>query len=118
MSETNTKEMIPDYHRFIPETELDARIKGLQTRLDNAEMDGALIVQKADRYYYTGTTQQGWLWVPAQGAPLFMVFKDPDRAREESGLAHIIPLISPKKIPDTLAEFGAELPGAWAWNWM
>ena len=100
----------PAYQRFIPETELEARIKGLQIRLDEAEVGGALIVQKADRFYYTGTTQQGWLWVPAQGAPLFMVFKDPDRAGAESGLAHIIPLISPKKIPGTLSEFGAALP--------
>lgn len=106
---THTAEQNP-YQRFIPESELQTRINGLQNRLDRENLDGALIVQKADRFYYTGTTQQGWLWVPAEGAPLFMVFKDPDRARAESGLPHVVPLLSPKKIPEKLAEFGLDLP--------
>ncbi|WDP91755.1 MAG: aminopeptidase P family protein [Desulfobacter sp.] len=94
------------YRRVIPRQEIDNRIQGLQRRLARQEMDGALIVQKADRYYYTGTTQQGWLYVPADGDPLFMVFKDLDRARAESSIESILPLMSPKKIPATLEEMG------------
>jgi len=44
------------------------------------------------------------------GDPVFMVFKDIDRARAESGLEQILSLISPKKIPDTLEGLGISLP--------
>ena len=97
---------------FTPASEITHRIQGLQTILDGLDLDGALILQKVDLFYYTGTTQTGWLYVPAQGAPLFMVFKDLERARAESGLDpdRIVPLLSAKKIPDTLEEFGFNLP--------
>ena len=47
-----------------PKEELDRRIKALQTRLAEAKIDGALVVQNADLYYFTGTVPQGWLFVP------------------------------------------------------
>ncbi|MCG8615964.1 MAG: Xaa-Pro peptidase family protein, partial [Desulfobacterales bacterium] len=42
--------------------------------------------------------------------PLFMVFKDVERAAAESSLKEIIPLLSPKKIPETLSGKGIALP--------
>lgn len=99
------------YTRLTPATELDARIQGLQRILETKNMDGALIVQKADLFYYSGTTQQGWLYVPGQGDPVLMVFKDFQRAAQESALDQIIALISPKKIPDILEGLGICLPG-------
>ena len=98
------------YTRLIPAAELEKRIQGLQQCLAVHDIGGALIVQKADLFYYTGTTQQGWLYVSVQGDPVFMVFKDFDRARTESGLEQILSLISPKKITDTLAGLGIPLP--------
>lgn len=98
------------YRKLIPDQEIDHRIQGFQDVLARENMDGALIVQKADRFYYTGTTQQGWLYVPVQGDPVFMVFKDEARAREESGLKHIMPLMSPKKIPGVIKDKGIGLP--------
>jgi len=98
------------YTRLTPVTELETRLKGLQQRLSTHDIAGALIVQKADLFYYTGTTQQGWLYVPVMQDPVFMVFKDLDRARAESGLEQILSLVSPKKIPDTLKGLGISLP--------
>jgi Xaa-Pro aminopeptidase len=98
------------YTRLTPVAELETRLKGLQQLLSIHDIAGALIVQKADLFYYTGTTQQGWLYVPVMGDPVFMVFKDLDRARAESGLKQILSLISPKKIPDTLKGLGLSLP--------
>ena len=98
------------YTCLTPKPELDERISGLQNILNSANLDAALIVQKADLFYYTGTTQQGWLYVPVDRAPVFMVFKDIDRARSESNLENILPLISPKKIPDTIAGLGYPSP--------
>ncbi len=102
--------MYSSCHQLIPTLEINQRIKGLQIILAKEDIDEVLIVHKADRFYYAGTTQQGWLYVPVQGNPLFMVFKDVDRARAESGLENIVPLLSPKKIPDTLAGHGHKLP--------
>jgi Xaa-Pro dipeptidase len=98
------------YTRLVPETELEVRIHKLQGVLSSLDMDGVLIVQKADLFYYTGTTQQGWLYVPAQGDPVFMVFKDLQRAVAESGLKQILGVISPKQIPDTLKGLKIPLP--------
>ncbi|MBA3012688.1 MAG: Xaa-Pro peptidase family protein [Proteobacteria bacterium] len=99
-----------DYTRLTPASELDARIQGLRQILSNQDIGGALIVQKADLFYYTGTTQQGWLYVPVQGDPVFMVFKDLARAKAESGIDQILFLISPKNIPDTLAKLKIPFP--------
>lgn len=98
------------YRQLIPGKEINRRIKGLQDRLGSDNMDGALIVQKADRFYYTGTTQQGWLYVPADRDPVFMVFKDPERAAAESVIAPVIPVLSPKKIPEVLKSRGILRP--------
>ena len=98
------------YTRLTPASELDARICGLQKILASLDIGGALIVQKADLFYYTGTTQQGWLYVPIQGDPVLMVFKDLARAKAESGLNQILGLISPKKIPDILKGLNFSLP--------
>ena len=77
--------------------EINHRIKALQNHLRKRGEDGALILQKTDFFYFTGTVQQGWLYVPADGAPLLMVFKDFHRAETESPIAHVISLVSPKK---------------------
>ncbi|WP_022665037.1 M24 family metallopeptidase [Desulfospira joergensenii] len=97
--------------KITPVTELENRIKGFQDRLSRQGIEGALIIQRADLFYYSGTTQSGWLYIPADGRPLFMVFKDINRAGNESGLDRIIPLLSPKKIPAALEEQGYRLPG-------
>ncbi len=99
-----------EYTRLTPVSEIEKRIQGLQQSLSTNDICGALIVQKADLFYYTGTTQQGWLYVPVQGDPVLMVFKDFQRAKAESGIKQILALISPKKIPDTLAGLKISLP--------
>ena len=48
-------------------------------------LERALILQKPDLFYYSGTTQAGCLYIPADHAPLFMMFKDFDRDEAESG---------------------------------
>ncbi len=98
------------YNRTTPEPEQQARISEFQKRLENSHVDAALILQKADMFYYSGTVQQGWLYIPVQGKPLLMVFKDFDRSKAESGLDQVISMVSPKDIPSTLSEFGYRIP--------
>lgn len=93
-----------------PGEELLARITRLQAVLGETEIDGALIVQNTDLYYFGGTSQQGWLYIPAEGAPLLMIFKDYDRAAAESSLENIASIVSPRKIPQLLQQNGYQLP--------
>ena len=73
-------------------------------------MDGALIVQKTDLFYFGATSQQGWLYVPVDGKAILMIFKEYARAREESPLEEIVSVVGNKKIPAILAEYGYTLP--------
>lgn len=100
-----------EYSRTVtPASELYARITKLQQSLQKKDVEAALIVQKTDLFYFSGTSQQGWLYVPAEGSPLLMVFKEYERAAVESQLEDIVSLVSPKKIPETIVERGYTLP--------
>lgn len=96
--------------RITPASELQARIAALQTEMGAAAVDGILMLQNADLFYFTGSIQQGVLYVPAQGEPLYLVRKDHGRARMESGLQQVLPLGSPKEIPERLSDFGITAP--------
>ncbi|MDA3789826.1 MAG: Xaa-Pro peptidase family protein [Desulfobacula sp.] len=99
-----------EYSMSTPESELKSRIVNLQQRLGENKVDGVLILQKTDLFYYSGTAQQGWLYIPASEDPLLMVFKDYERARQESGMRRVVSLVSPKEIPETLLAFGYGIP--------
>jgi len=90
--------------------EIESRLRKLQSELRKKDIQGALIVQNTDLYYFSGTSQQGWLYIPGEGKPLLMIFKEFERARAESPLEDIVSLVSPKKIPQTLEGHGYTLP--------
>ncbi len=94
--------------RYTPKAELDQRITKLQEGLKQQNIDGAVIVQNADLFYFTGTVQRAHLFVPAQGKPLLMVKKNLERARLESSLEgeRIIGLESLKEIGAVLHAYG------------
>ncbi|HKJ63907.1 MAG TPA: Xaa-Pro peptidase family protein [Desulfopila sp.] len=94
-----------------PAEEILPRVARLQSALQEADIDAALIVQNTDLYYFSGTSQQGWLYIPAEGEALLMVYKEFERARAESPLERIVSLVSPRKIPATLEDYGYRLPG-------
>ena len=93
-----------------PQPELDFRIKKLQDYLVQNNIDAALVLQRVDLLYFSGTFQQGSLYIPASGDPLLMVHKSTERARAESGIEQILHLESPKKIPGILKANGYPLP--------
>ena len=93
-----------------PKSELDLRINKLQDYLNQHDIDAALILQRVDLFYFSGTFQQGSLYIPAQGDPILMVHKSTERARAESGIDNIVPLESPRKIPAILKTNGFPLP--------
>jgi Xaa-Pro aminopeptidase len=93
-----------------PLSELNNRINRLQSKMAGHNLDGILIIQNSDLFYFSGTTQQAHLYIPVSGLPLLMVRKDLDRARAESALEQIAPLPSPRKIPEILRDHAFALP--------
>jgi Xaa-Pro dipeptidase len=93
-----------------PKEEIENRIAGLQRMLAQKGFDAALILQRVDLFYFTGTIQQASLYVPAAGEPLLMVNKILSRAKAESPIGRIVPLGSPKTIPDKLKKSGLSVP--------
>jgi Xaa-Pro dipeptidase len=74
------------------------------------DLEAVIILQNADLFYFTGTIQSGNLYVPLEGEPLYMVRKDLQRARGESGLKKVMAFSSMKEIPALLADFGYPQP--------
>jgi Xaa-Pro dipeptidase len=96
--------------RITPLTELDRRVRSLQQQMNAAGLDAVLMMQNADLFYFTGSIQQGVLYVPASGEAIYMVRKDYTRARMECGLKEIVPFRSPKDIPGILSDFSRQMP--------
>ncbi len=63
----------------VPPTELTARVARLQELLAGADISLALIRQPTDLFYYTGTVAEGFLAVPAEGRPRFLVRRPRER---------------------------------------
>ncbi|MDL2321737.1 Xaa-Pro peptidase family protein [Desulfosarcina sp. OttesenSCG-928-B08] len=93
-----------------PLSELTARITNLQASLRTMGMDGAMILQNTDLFYFSGTIQQGHLYIPAEGKPVFMVHKSFPRARMESSLGTLIRLDSPKSVMSLIQKNGLKPP--------
>lgn len=90
----------------VPQTEIETRISRTQAALAAQGIDCAIVVQSADLVYLTGTAQQGHLLLPAVGEPLFLVRRDPVRARAESPLPQVKSSTSLRSLPDYLARLG------------
>jgi len=93
-----------------PKTELDQRIKKLKDCLQKKDIDAVLIMQRADLFYFTGTIQQSFLYIPDTGEPVLMVNRNTERARAESYIDNIVHIDKPKQIPDILASGGYRVP--------
>jgi Xaa-Pro aminopeptidase len=93
-----------------PKVELEQRIFNLQKYFKKENINGALILQIADLFYFSGTIQQARLYVPAEGDPVLMVRKSYDRAKAESSVKKIVYLSRPSDIPDILKANGHALP--------
>ena len=86
------------------ENEIRDRIQRFQKRLSAQGVDGALIVEKTDLYYLSGTKQDGHLFVPSGDVPLLMVRKDFERAVSESALEEILPLTGYSELPHLISK--------------
>lgn len=95
---------VPSFHELTPVSELYGRISIAREYLSEMGLSGALVVQPADLFYFTGTLQSGHLLIPPKGEPLLMVRRDLDRARAESGLRDIVGLKRFGELPELVAD--------------
>jgi Xaa-Pro dipeptidase len=95
---------------FVPSAEIENRLHCLQELMGQEGLDAVLICQNVDLFYFSGTMQPAFLYVPFQEEPLFFSRKNIERAQEESPLNTVLPLGSSKTIPSLLQEKGLPLP--------
>ena len=94
-----------------PREEIQSRIFRFQKSLQDNNVDGALISQNVDLFYFAGTIQPSYLFIPANGEPVLAVQENLDRAVKESGLSQIVPLKSSHQLNQTLSDFNCSVRG-------
>ena len=94
----------------VPAAEIEQRISRIQTELQEKEVNGLFIVQRVDLFYFSGTSQSGFLYIPAEGAPLLFIKKYMPRARDESSIRDIIEITSIKEVPGLIDDAYGGLP--------
>ena len=67
-----------------PKSEIDDRIQRLQLQM--GDMDGAILFHAVNMCYFSGTAQDGLVYIPKEGEPTVMIKRSLERAREESPL--------------------------------
>lgn len=95
----------------VPREEISQRVGNFQSYLSSRDLQGALIFQNVDLYYFAGTIQSSILFIPPTGEPLLMVLKGHERARAESCLDHVVAVHDRGRIKDLLAPFHLEKAG-------
>jgi Xaa-Pro aminopeptidase len=90
----------------VPREEIRQRISRFQTELATNDLEGAFILQNADRFYFTGTIQSAVLFVPSSGDAILMVQKNLTRAQLESSIDNVIRVKNKNHIPQVLKDFG------------
>lgn len=95
---------------FTPKAEIDARIAKFQVELAASGLEGAILMQNSDLFYFTGTVQNSQLYIPVSGEPVLAVRKSYKRACQESPLTNIAPMKSVREFPAIIDSFGCH-PG-------
>lgn len=88
----------------VPPEEIERRLFRIQNEMQQQGLDGLMIIQRVDLYYFSGTAQNGMLYVPAAGDPVLFVKRFTPRARRESPLEHLVEIGSVTEIPALLRD--------------
>jgi len=91
---------------YLSRAELETRWARVRREMDT---DSLIVVQTADLFYLTGTTQVGLLWFPKEGEPLLAVRKSYQRAKTESPLQKIVQMRSYSELSSLIPAPGATI---------
>lgn len=103
--------MEPMRYELTPREEIYARVSRLQLALRQADINGALITENTDLFYFSGMIQRSFLFIPAYGEPVLAVTGNLERAREESPLKYIMPLDNVRNLDKLLTDFDLSVAG-------
>lgn len=95
---------------FIPQelrSEIMLRAERLQDLMEQQRIDGILLATNANVYYTTGRFFRGYVYVPAQGAPIYFIIRPNDYDLDGIRAYYIR---KPEQIPDVMGENGIEYP--------
>jgi Xaa-Pro aminopeptidase len=82
------------------------RVARLQETLRDRGLAGALLLAAVDVLYFSGTRQNGALWVPAAAAPVLLVRKSFARARAEGAIHDVRPFPPSRELAAALVAAG------------
>lgn len=99
------------------EEELKNRVTVLQQKLRDKSIEAAIIAQNADLFYFTGTVQGEYLYIPNEGEVILFVLQGNKRVKSETPLQRVIEFrrtadlfeIIKKEKDDLPKELGLEL---------
>jgi Xaa-Pro aminopeptidase len=94
----------------VPAAEIKARSLSIQQELRQNNIEGLFIVQRVDLFYFSGTAQNGFMYIPADGEPLLFIKQYLPRAQAESSIADIVKIGSITEIPGLIADRCGRLP--------
>ncbi len=94
----------------VPASEIENRIQRLQKKMQKGGLNGLLVVQRVDLFYFSGTAQNGFLFIPEEGDPLLLVKRYAPRAIEESPIKNIIEISSSAEVPERIMDIFGSLP--------
>ncbi|HOL91123.1 MAG TPA: aminopeptidase P family N-terminal domain-containing protein, partial [Clostridiales bacterium] len=85
-----------DDTKKVPFSELDQRLRRFRTAMDEKDPGWkmALVISKVNQYYFTGTMQEGILFIPRDGEAVYFVRRSYERAADESLFPDIRPMES------------------------
>lgn len=95
---------------LVPEKEIKNRISSLQAKLGQCNLPGCLIIDNINTFYYTGTMQNGVLFVPESGDPIFFIRRSLERGKQESLLKKLLKFKKFIEIPPALDTYGYDFP--------
>ncbi len=93
-----------------PAKELLSRMTCLQQAMQQKGIEGVLIQQSSDLFYYAGVYQTGVMYIPCQGEGIFFVKRNHSRAIELSSLNKILPFKHISQLPACLKKEGLAIP--------
>src|SRR3974377_2005225 len=90
---------------LLPKEELQQRSNNLKSLMTGSGIDFAVIMQSADLFYFTGSTQKGTFVVPLEGEPLYFVQRSMERAKMATSV-EIVPVKTDKEMIKVLTDMG------------
>jgi len=94
----------------VPAAEIHRRISSLQKAMQKDGVSALFIVQRVDLFYFSGTAQNGYLYIPADGEPVLFIRKYMPRAERESAIRQKVEIRSVKDVPGLIVDFFGKPP--------